>query len=112
MTDHPSEPTDETQPHEPAAWRPVERDPALAPTPSPAPSTPASYSPAPEPRTDWAQPRWADPEPTPEHWFESAPPPVARPVAVRPSARGAGAGTVVAAALAAAVLASGGTSSP
>jgi len=141
MTDSSSDPTDETQPHDSAAWRPVDRtfEPAapdapssapLAPrtpaTPvpyspsayapsssapasySPSPASPASYSPAPDPRTDWTRPSWSEREPTPEHWFESATPAPARPV-VAPARRGAGRGTVVAAALAAAVLASGGT---
>jgi S1-C subfamily serine protease len=104
MTDHPSEPTDETQPHDAAAWRPGQPQPQ---PPQPAVG-PASYSPAPEPRADWSGGRWSAPEPTPEHWFESAAPVAARPVPTLPR-RGAGAGTVVAAALAAAVLASGGT---
>src|SRR5439155_16555228 len=64
--------------------------------------------PAPEPRTDWTRPSWAEREPTPEHWFESATPVGARP-AVATIHRGAGPGTVIVAALAAAVLASGGT---
>jgi serine protease Do len=141
MTDPSSDPTDETQPHDSAAWRPLDRTPepaapdapssapfaprtpatpvpyspsAYAPsssTPasySPAPASPSSYSPAPELRTDWTRTSWSDPEPTPEHWFESATPAPTRP-AVAPARRGAGPGTVVAAALAAAVLASGGT---
>jgi S1-C subfamily serine protease len=129
MTDQPSDSTDETQPHEIADWRrPGERapgsdpfaaapaEPAARPTsfePAPAHASPAaapapaSFSPAPEHRTDWSQGRWSDPEPTPEHWFESAAP-VTQPVVVPPR-RGVGAGTVLAAALAAAVLASGGT---
>jgi len=68
----------------------------------------ASFSPPPQPRTDWAQARWADPEPTPERWFESASPVPVRPAVAAPR-RSTGAGTVLAAALAAAVLASGGT---
>jgi serine protease Do len=145
MTDSSSDPTDETQPHDSAAWRPVDRpEPAApdapssepfaprtpatpvpyspsayapssstpaSPTPasySPAPASPASYSPAPETRTDWTRTSWSDREPTPEHWFESATPAPVRPV-VAPARRGAGPGTVVAAALVAAVLASGGT---
>ncbi len=69
---------------------------------------PSSFSPPPEPRTDWTRPSWSDRAPTPEHWFESATPVPARPVAVAPR-RGAGAGTILAAALVAALLASGGT---
>lgn len=115
MTDQPTDPNDETQPHDAFDWRPVERRPD-----DPAPAVPpvsaagadagmASFSPAPGPRTEWTQPRWSDPEPTPEHWFESAAP--VRPVTpvAATTRRGAGAGTVIAAALAAAVLASGGT---
>jgi S1-C subfamily serine protease len=71
-------------------------------------AAPASYSPAPEPRPDWSRASWAQPEPTPERWFETARPVPAEPV-VPTARRGAGAGTVLAAALAAAVLASGGT---
>ena len=71
--------------------------------------SPASYSPAPEPRNDWTRPTWSQPEPTPGHWFETPAPVVpTRPVDTR-QRRGAGAGTVLVAALAAAVLASGGT---
>jgi S1-C subfamily serine protease len=106
MTDHSDEPTDETQPHEPSAWQPI-RSADPAPTATTSSFSPASFSPPPEPRTDWAQARWADREPTPERWFESAPV-AARPTTATPR-RGAGAGTVLAAALAAAVLASGGT---
>jgi S1-C subfamily serine protease len=74
---------------------------------SAAPAGPASFSPAPEPRTDWTKAHWADPEPTPEHWFET---PATAPVRPAPAPRrSAGAGTVLAAALAGAILASGGT---
>ena len=121
MTD-PFDPNDETQPHEAAAWRPSEPTPSAAPiepaapAAMPASATPvgslsgatASFSPAPEPRADWSRPSWSAPEPTPEHWFESAHPVAASSVPATPR-RGAGAGAVVAAALAAAVLASGGT---
>jgi serine protease Do len=109
MTDRPFDPRDETQPHDTEAYR------AAFPTPaSPSGQTPpASYSPTPEPRTEWAGGRWAQPEPTPERWFEAPAgslPPATQPV--RPSrgtGRAAGLGTVLAAALVAAVLASGGT---
>jgi S1-C subfamily serine protease len=75
-----------------------------------------SYSPPPEPRTDWTRhDGGSDPAPTPERWYEPAPTPgtvavapVAAPVEARRSARG-GFGTVIAAALLSAVLASGGT---
>ena len=124
MTDHFSDPTDETQPHEAAASRPTDGN-ASSPSPTgdgwpnasaepagyqsadPA-GDPASFTPQPSPRTDWTRAPWSDPEPTPQHWFESATPVAARPVAAGPR-RGAGAGTIVAAALAAAILASGGT---
>lgn len=70
----------------------------------------AFFSPPAEPRSDWAAPRWTEPEPrppTPEHWFEPAPRARVEPVAVQQ--RSAGIGTVVTTALLAAVLASGGT---
>jgi serine protease Do len=117
MTDRPSTPDDETQPHDARTWTRPD-DPVPAPdasragmdpfAPPPAnPSAPASFSPAPEPRPEWSRPAWGGSEPTPERWFE-APPTTTQPV--EPAARkGAGAGTVLAAALAAAVLASGGT---
>ena len=65
------------------------------------------YSPAPEPRTDWAQrSAWSDtaPPPTPERWYE----PAMSTVAPTP-VRGTGRGSIMAAALLSAVLASGGT---
>ncbi|MEA2578701.1 MAG: hypothetical protein QOD78_2289, partial [Chloroflexota bacterium] len=74
-----------------------------------------SYSPPPEPRTDWTRhDGGSDPAPTPERWYEPAPTPgtvavapVTAPVEARRSTRG-GFGTVIAAALLSAVLASGG----
>ena len=76
------------------------------------------YSPPSEPRTDWSR-RDAEtgPAPTPERWYEPAvvPAPVATtPVVTGASAsgrsgRGGGVGTVLAASLLSAVLASGGT---
>jgi S1-C subfamily serine protease len=111
---------DETQPHETTGWgRFVEPNtrsdasPSFAGssssgTPSPSPTASASFSPSPEPRTDWAHARWADPEPTPERWFETASPTLAD-TAAPPARRTSGTGTVLAAALVAAVLASGGT---
>jgi S1-C subfamily serine protease len=127
MTD-PTQPDadDETQPHATTGWGAPDRPPATAGQPaasgpaagvpsapfaSPAPTAPApsaSFSPPPEVRTDWAHARWADPDPTPERWFESATPVAARP-ATAPTRQSSGAGTVLAAALAAAILASGGT---
>jgi serine protease Do len=75
------------------------------------------FSPAPQPRNEWASASWTAPpnhSTTPEHWFEPAghPAPAAPPPAQsRPSSgrSGAGVGTVIAASLLAAVLASGGT---
>ncbi|HEX5825232.1 MAG TPA: trypsin-like peptidase domain-containing protein [Candidatus Limnocylindrales bacterium] len=123
MTD-PTRPDDETQPHETTGWGAPDphaaasgRTPGDAPAPGfpPAPGLPAaspapsaSFSPPPEARTDWAHARWADREPTPERWFESATSTATRPVPP-PARRSGGAGTVVGAALLAAVLASGGT---
>ncbi len=124
MTDRSTGPTDgppddETEPHVIASWQTPEPTAAADASAqdlgqpdasySPGAHQPgASYSPSPEPRTDWTRPGWSDPEPTPELWFESATPTPVRPVAT-PSRRGAGTGTVLAAALAAAVIASGGT---
>ena len=70
----------------------------------------ASFSPPPEPRSDWAAPRWTEPEPhppTPERWFEAAPRPRVEPVTGQ--TRSAGVGTVLTTAVLAAILASGGT---
>ena len=102
MTDHPLDPEDETQPHDVASFR------ATPSQTTDRTGEPTSFSPTPEPRPDWAGARWSSPEPTPERWFETAPPVPAQPVAVTQQ-RGGGAGMVLAAALAAAVLASGGT---
>jgi 2-alkenal reductase len=122
---------DETEPHETTGWpraggsepRPdaspsfpgsaaAPSFPDAAPGPSVPPPGSASFSPPPEPRTDWAHARWADPDTThsraPERWFETASPVAARPVAP-PTRRSSGPGTVLAAAIVAAVLASGGT---
>jgi S1-C subfamily serine protease len=65
------------------------------------------YSPAPDPRADWAQrSAWSDAPPpaTPERWYE----PATSAVAATP-VRGGGRGSIMAAALLSAVLASGGT---
>jgi S1-C subfamily serine protease len=92
MTDRPdSNPTDETRPHDVA-----------------------SFSPPPEPRSDWSATSWTDPEPvlpTPEHWFETAPVARVQPAAgsATPPRRTTGAGMVLSASLLSAVLASGGT---
>jgi S1-C subfamily serine protease len=88
MTDRSdNDPNDETRPHDAA-----------------------SFSPAPEPRSEWSPARWTEPQPhppTPERWFEAAP--RHRVDTVAQSRRSSGAGTVLAAALLSAVLASGGT---
>ena len=114
MTDRPSSPDDETQPHDPRPW--MRPDPeldraAIAPATdpfAPAPgAAPASFSPPPEPRPEWSRQAWQTSDPTPERWFET--PAAAPPVPTQPVRRGTGAGTVLAAALAAAILASGGT---
>ncbi|HEU4571618.1 MAG TPA: trypsin-like peptidase domain-containing protein, partial [Candidatus Limnocylindrales bacterium] len=114
MTDHQTTPDDETHEHDTSSWirpdraldAPADASITVDRTP-PAPT--ASFSPAPEPRPDWSRPTWGSAEPTPERWFETGTPAPAvptQPVAVR---RGSGAGTILAASLAAAVLASGGT---
>ncbi len=91
------------------AWPPAPTWSPPSYAPASQPVAPASYSPAPEPRTDWTRPTWSDREPTPGNWFETATPTVgARPADAR-ERRGPGAGTVMVAALAAAILASGGT---
>ena len=88
--------------------------------PAPTPDQPASandverYSPPPEPRTDWSRHAETPPvAPTPERWYEPASAAATSPIAtstVTPTAgRRGNTGTVVGAALLAAVLASGGT---
>jgi 2-alkenal reductase len=66
------------------------------------------FVPTPEPRADWARDWDAPVAPTPERWYEPAPDtqPVTPAVSRR---RGTGAGSLVAASLLSAVLASGGT---
>ncbi len=100
MTDSSRNPQDETQPVDPVSWQST--------TVRPAAPGAVSYTPAPEARSSWPGTQWATTEPTPERWFETTTATPARPVALSPR-RGAGAPTVVAAALAAALLASGGT---
>jgi hypothetical protein len=88
---------DETQHHETTGWDrestpgpgpdsrpdPYPSFPGAAPLTPPPAAASASFSPAPEPRTDWAQARWAEPESphtrAPERWFEAAGPVAARP---------------------------------
>ena len=91
-----SDPSDQTQRH------------ALP----PAAGEPGRYSPTPDPRPDWAQrAAWSSPaeQPTQERWYEPATPAATATVPAERPRRGAGTGTVVGAALLAAVLASGGT---
>jgi serine protease Do len=103
MTDESSDPKDETQPHDVEAyWAATAGNDAAAAAP------PASYSPAPEPRTAWTTPSWAAAQPTPERWFEGGAQTPVQPVG-RSGRRGPGAGSVIAAAFVAAALASGGT---
>ena len=67
---------------------------------------PGHYTPAPEPRADWAR-AWDDTPPvTPERWYEPAPAPVATVPAKSNRSRSGG---ILAASLLSAVLASGGT---
>jgi len=111
MTDQPSDPKDETQPHDVEAYWAATARPNPAAGGSavpPSPASPASYSPAPEARTSWSTPSWAGPSSTPERWFESGGGAATQPV-TRSTRRGPGAGSVIGAALVAAVLASGGT---
>jgi S1-C subfamily serine protease len=129
MTDalHPSDPGDPgevTQRHETAGPAdvpsltpalPTDAAPIAAPpmgeaTPGEAtpPAAPQTYTPASEARPDWMRTFETPASSAPERWFEAAP----DAVAVAPTVstrRGNGAGTVVAAALLSAILASGGT---
>ena len=81
---------------------------------TPAPAAPASggdrYTPAPEARADWAR-TWDEvTPPTPERWYEPAPTPAPTAPASAGAPRGrSGNGSLVAATLLSAVLASGGT---
>ena len=105
---------DATRRHDLPADQPAWPTPPTSSEPGPAVD---SYSPPPKPRTDWTRHEGvADAAPTPERWYEPAPAPgtvAVAPVAASPvqgqrSARN-GMGTVIAAALLSAVLASGGT---
>ena len=67
------------------------------------------YTPAPEPRADWAR-SWDDTPPvTPERWYEPAPTPVPRRPAARTRAARGRRRSLLAASLLSALLASGGT---
>ena len=106
---NPSDPTDPTDPSEMTQRHDVPASPsASGSTPEPV----DRYSPAPEPRLDWAQrSAWTEPAhtTTPERWYEPAIPARTAHVAAQPVGGGSGRGTVLAAAMLAAVLASGGT---
>ena len=122
MTDDPQrpdpvDPAEATQRHELPApndattppLRPGEAAAPLHPAGWSAPSGPAtgSYSPTPESRPEWMR-TYETPAPTsPERWYEPAPAPV--PVSPAVPRRRAGTGSIVAAAMLSAVLASGGT---
>jgi S1-C subfamily serine protease len=105
---------DATRRHDLPADRPAWPTPPTSSAPTP--PTVDSYSPPPEPRTDWSRNEGSEPTPTPERWYEPAVVPGAVatvPVTARASgdrrpARG-GLGTLLAASLLSAVLASGGT---
>ncbi len=78
--------------------------------PAPTPSTDwdetRTYTPVPEPRSDWSRRSWSEAPPSTPTWQ----PPIPRPVvAERPRARGSVAGPVFVAAILSATLASGGT---
>lgn len=110
------------RPTEPVPTFPIQPPASTTPDPSPTPTgQPASewYSPAPERRVDWSRPEFADREhdlrstpwtaqPTAHDWYAPTAP-VARHPEPRGPRRGAAVGTVLAAALISAVLASGGT---
>jgi 2-alkenal reductase len=69
----------------------------------------ASYTPSPEPRADWAR-TWNETTPvTPERWYEPAPTPPPAVAVVPPKPTGGRTGSLVAASLLSAVLASVGT---
>jgi S1-C subfamily serine protease len=132
--DHATDPSELTQRHavppvDPVvpSVAPVEPDPRVEPSPIPARTEPAAepwtptpsataaasgagdhYTPAPEARADWAR-SWDDVAPvTPERWYEPAPTPAATAPAASRRDRG-GNGSLIAATLLSAVLASGGT---
>ncbi len=99
----------ETVPTEPAT--PLEPAAAIEPI-GPGDASPADrYTPAPETRSDWAR-SWDEAPPvTPERWYEPAATPAetAPPPPTNPSRGRSGTGSLLAASLLSAVLASGGT---
>ncbi len=102
--------TDELNPPNPIVpgepiFRPdVETPTTLTPTPSPSAQT---YSPSPELRPEWIRDYSAPAPTTPERWYEPAP--TAATAAPAAPAKRSGAGSVIAVALLAAALSSGGT---
>ncbi len=105
-----TDPGDLTERHAvPSADQPADQAPDTAPI-EPGGPTVDRYTPAPEPRADWAR-SWDETAPvTPERWYEPAPAPTTVPAAGTQTGRnGRGGGSLLAATLLSAVLASGGT---
>jgi len=69
----------------------------------------ATYTPSPEPRAEWARSWDETPPVTPERWYEPASTPPATAAVVPPARRGPRGGSLLAASLLSAVLASAGT---
>ena len=118
---HAIDPTGPTAAAEPVAWElpvaapiaPISEQitPWTASTTAPEAGSPPvdRYTPAPEPRADWGRTWDETPPVTPERWYEPAQTPVPAAAVVAPRrTRGAG-GSILAASLLSAVLASGGT---
>ena len=103
---HDDSPPDATDPSELTQRHAIE---PMAPAgATPVPAT-AAYTPTPEPRADWARTWDETPPVTPERWYEPAPAPApSTPVAPPRRTRTVG-GSLIAASLLSAVLASGGT---
>jgi len=113
-----SDPGDLTQRHptSPPPVEPVVPDAPATPAwpssthvePSDAPSA-ATFAPSPEPRADWARSWGETPPVTPERWYEPAPVPPATVAVVPPAKKGPRPGSILAASILSAVLASVGT---
>ena len=107
-----TDPSDLTQRHTTPPVEPVA--PVVPTAPEPASGAAAEtegdrYTPAPEARADWAR-TWDDAPPvTPERWYEPAPTPAPTAPATSDVRGRSGNGSLVAAALLSAILASGGT---
>lgn len=87
-------------------------EPPAAPVIEPLSPVVERYTPQPEPRSDWSRRDEVPAAPTPERWYEPAPQTAPVPPATSSTGgprNGTGTGTIVAAALLSAVLASGGT---